>query len=133
MAIKRVVWLRKGSTHTAHTASHPLAVNVYAGLTQYGMTKPHFVTGAHKQKMMYKNKKGREARNITASEYKHVLQQTLLPEGCRSFGARGLTSWELQQDNDQHTGQPLVWWQPTTRAQAPASVCWPAGPPTAQI
>lgn len=99
-AIKRVVWLRGGKQFTAYTASHPKGVNVYAGVTKYGVTKAHFVTGTHKQLSGYENKRGERARNITAAEYEHVLKTTLLPEGCRMFGVRGVLSWELQQDND---------------------------------
>ena len=47
------------------------------------------------------NKKGEPARNITAAEYKDVVKDTLLPEGDRLFGRRGvLPNWVLQQDND---------------------------------
>lgn len=108
-AIKQVVWLHKGQQHTAHTASHPLAVNVYAGVTKYGMTKPHFVTGTHKQPSEYQNKQGGEAKNITAAEYKDVLKHTLLPEVERIFGARGVMCWQMQQDNDPtHRAAPCV-------------------------
>lgn len=98
--ISRVMWVKQGRKPTARTSSHPLAVNVYAGVTKYGMTKPHFVTGTHKQHNKYFNKQGDPARNITAAEYEGVLTNTLLPEGCRIFGARGVYCWELQQDND---------------------------------
>ena len=102
--ISRVVWRRRGSRYTAHTASHPRGVNVYAGLTRFGMTKAHLVTGTYKHKGTYETKAGAKARNITAAEYEDVLKQTLLPEGDRIFRGRGILSWVFQQDNDPSHG-----------------------------
>ena len=45
------------------------------------MTKLHIVAGTTGHKTAHLNQKGSMARNITASEYKEVLEQTLLPEG----------------------------------------------------
>ena len=98
--ISRTVWRRRGCQYTAPTASHPRGVNAYAGLTMFGMTKAHLVTGTHKQHTRYETKARSAARNITAAEYKDVLEKTLLPEGERIFRGRGVSGWMSQQDND---------------------------------
>jgi len=49
---------------------------------------------------MYRNKKGQPSRNITALEYKDVLENTLLPCGDRIFAAQGVSHWVIQHDND---------------------------------
>jgi hypothetical protein len=77
-----------------------MAVNLYAGITKYGVTKPHIMAGTSKHSSAFKNKKGKEAKNITSQEYEHVLRTTLLPEGKRLFAAQGISGWVLQQDND---------------------------------
>ena len=73
---------------------------VYAGITPYGMTKLHEVAGTSQQQTTFHNKHGSLARNITADEYEHVLEVTLLPEGTRLFSSNGISSWVFQQDND---------------------------------
>jgi hypothetical protein len=93
-------WSYTDSPTEVCRASSRRSVNMYAGLTSYGVTKPHFVTGTSGQATKFTNKKGNTARNITEGEYKEVLQETLLPEGGRIFGAEGLSSWVLQQDGD---------------------------------
>lgn len=64
------------------------------------MTKVHKVTGSSKMKTNFKNKQGKEARNITSAEYAKVLEDSLLPEGCRLFNQKGISNWVFQQDND---------------------------------
>lgn len=95
-----VTWLKRGDQREAYTPNHPLCVNVYAGLTWYGVTKLHIVAGASQHKSLYKTKQGRVARNITQAEYSAVLMQTLLPEGQRIFCTHNVRAWTLQQDND---------------------------------
>jgi hypothetical protein len=73
---------------------------MYAGITPFGVTKPHLVAGTSKHKSIYFNKKGQPSKNITGQEYKDVVLGTFLPEGKRIFSARGISSWTLQQDND---------------------------------
>jgi hypothetical protein len=80
--------------------NHPQVLNVYAGITKFGVTACHVVAGSSKHKTSYCNKQGKPSRNITSSEYAVVLRTTLLPEGKRIFGAAGIGSWVLQQDND---------------------------------
>lgn len=95
-----VTWAIHDQRREAPSVNHAAVVNVYAGVTRYGMTKLHVVAGTTGHKHSYKNKKGQGARNITAMEYEDVVLKTLLPEGCRLFKARGISSWVLQQDND---------------------------------
>ena len=80
--------------------TNPQCVNVYAGISPYGMTVMHVVAGSSKHTTPYKTKLGKCARNITSAKYKEVLQKTLLPEGTRMFTLQGISTWYLQQDND---------------------------------
>ena len=93
-------WSFADSPTAVYHATSYRCVNMYAGLTKYGVTKPHLVTGTTGMATDFKNKQGNKSRNITEQEYKVVLQKTLLPEGSRIFGAQGLSSWVLQQDGD---------------------------------
>jgi transposase len=98
--VKHVQWSRKGNKPQAYTPSHPMVVNVYAGITKFGVSKTHFVTGTSKMKSVFLTKQGKSARNITSSEYQQVLSKTLLPEAKRLFSEQGLSSGVFQQDND---------------------------------
>jgi transposase len=98
--VKRVQWVKQGDQRTANMVNHPMCLNVYAGLTKFGMTACHLVAGTSKQATTFKNKKGQAAKNITSQEYKEVVSKTLLPEGKRIFSNQGISSWTLQQDND---------------------------------
>jgi hypothetical protein len=80
--------------------SHPPCVNVYCGLTYYGMADPHFVAGTTGLAHDYQTQTGTRAKNITAQEYPDVLQQTLLPDGQAMFTRQGVYFWVFQQDND---------------------------------
>ena len=64
--------------------NHPYSVNIYLGLTRFGMTAVHKVSGTSKQ----------------TSAFKNVLLTTLLPSGQKLFSQVGLSHWYLQQDND---------------------------------
>jgi hypothetical protein len=98
--VHQVTWVEQGQDREAHTVNHAQVVNVYAGLTKFGVTKPHIVTGTTGHQTTFKNKQGHPAKNITSSEYKCVLKDTLLEEGSRIFRNRGFGTWTLQQDND---------------------------------
>lgn len=100
--VKRVRWTLKSKKHEsgAYTPTHPSVLNVYAGITQHGVTKMHPVTGTTHLVTDFLNKAGKDSRNITAAEYRHVLTKTLLPEGKRIFGQKGETQWVFQQDGD---------------------------------
>ena len=103
-------WHEKGGRgREAPAASHPLAFNVYAGLTPWGLTSAVPVAGTHKLRHSHKNQQGQPAKNVTAGQYKQVLTGTFLPEGQALFGAGGLSSWVLQQDGDPtHKGARAV-------------------------
>ena len=110
-SIKPCRWLKKSrkAEDGALMVNRPAVYNVYGGVTRYGTTKLHAVTGTTGTKSSYKNQRGQEARNITSSEYKSVVWKTLLPEGRRIFGGQGMAVWTLQQDNDPtHAGAANV-------------------------
>ena len=100
VSVKPTGWVRRGQKRVALKVNHAQVVNLYAGITRWGVTKCHIVAGTSKYKSAYLNKKGQGSKNITSSEYRDVLKDTLLPEGTRIFGSRGMTTWFLQQDND---------------------------------
>jgi transposase len=99
--VARTSWMLKSRKNQAgggvYQPSHPSCINIYVGITRYGVTAVHEVAGTTKFKHTYTNKKGDKARNITTSQYKEVLCKTLLPGGCALMN---MSSWILQQDND---------------------------------
>ena len=95
-----VQWVERGRHREAHKVNHPQAVNVYGGLTIYGVTSLHEVTGTSKLITNYKTKEGKRSKNITQEEYRDVLTHTFLKEGHDFFKKHKVTSWRLQQDND---------------------------------
>lgn len=98
--VHKVQWVKHKEARVAHTVNHPMCLNVYAGVTRFGMTRAHMVTGTSKMSTSFRNQKGQASKNITGEEYKQVLLKTLLPEGRRIFSAQGISTWNLQQDND---------------------------------
>ena len=101
--VKRVRWSLAGHQHDSHQVfqpSHAQCVNVYAGISKYGITPLHTVAGTSKHTTAHTNQRGQAARNITASEYEYVPSSTLLPAGSKMFTTRGISTWFLQQDND---------------------------------
>lgn len=110
--VKRARWTLKSrkSESGAYTPTHPSVLNVYAGITAYGVTRMHCVTGTTGLTTDYQNVAGDQSRNITKAEYSQVAAATLLPEGKRIFGQKGLTEWVLQQDGDPSHGamQPVM-------------------------
>ena len=99
-SVRRYTWVKKGGKRRARKASRMNGVNVYMGVTKYGVTKVHCVAGTYKQHTNHTTLKGQTAKSITKSEYKEVLEKTLLPEGNRIFRSAGLSRWVFQQDND---------------------------------
>jgi transposase-like protein len=98
--VNKVQWVREGQPREALMVNHPSGVNLYAGLTRFGMTKVHLVAGTTNHTTSFKNKKGQKAKNITTQEYEEVVLKNLLPEGKRIFSHQGISTWTLQQDND---------------------------------
>jgi transposase len=130
--VKQAWWLLKGQTVEVKKSPHPLSFNVYCGLTKYGTTRVHPVTGTSKQASRYTTKTGKPARNITAAEYKVVMQQTLLPDAHAIFTRHGVTFWVFMQDNDPtHKGASAIikqWAQ--GQSSAPELLAnWPAHSP----
>ena len=105
--VRSVRWMKRSKKHEdgAPRPSKPSVYNVYGGVTRYGTTKLHVVTGTTGHKSDFKNKLGGDARNITQGEYAGVLTGTLLKEGQRIFSAQGLSRWTLQQDGDKAHGK----------------------------
>ena len=91
--VRHMELVKKGQQRQAYTPNHPMVLNAYAGITKYGVTKVHKVTGNSKMKTNFKNKQGKEAMNITSAEYAKVLEDSLLPEGCRLFNQKGISNW----------------------------------------
>lgn len=100
VSVKQCQWVKAGKGREANTVNHAMTVNLYAGITKFGVTEPHLVAGTSKMTSPYKTKKGTPAKNITSQEYEQVLRQTPLPEGRRIFSNQGISQWVLQQDND---------------------------------
>jgi len=98
--VHAVSWVPSGQEREGSKVNHAPVVNIYAGLTRYGMTAAHIVAGTTGRRSTYHTKKGAESKNITSAEYKVVLEKTLLPEGNRIFQSQGISSWVLQHDND---------------------------------
>jgi hypothetical protein len=74
-----VQWNRKGSRPRAYCPNHPMVVNVYVGITKFGVSKVHLVACTSKMKTYFLTKQGKPTRNISSSEYKEVCSKTLLP------------------------------------------------------
>ena len=91
------VWVVEGERQKAFRASNPICLNVYLGITCHGPTACHFVAGTTGMTSKFKTKAGHASRSICASEYYHVVHNTLLPCGDKLFHGR---PWVLQQDGD---------------------------------
>jgi transposase len=78
--VHQVAWVKVGSQRVAPRVNHAMVVNMYAGITKFGVTKPHLVAGTSKHKSIYFNKKGQTSKNITGHEYKDVVLNTFLPD-----------------------------------------------------
>ena len=95
-------WLNKSekAEYKVFTPSHPQCYNVYGGITRHGTTRLVPVAGTDGQSTRYYNKKGEQAKNITAQEYGVVVGEHFLPEGEALFSTEGVREWVLQQDRD---------------------------------
>jgi DDE superfamily endonuclease len=95
-------WIKQGERRTAPKVNHPDAVNVYAAISVFGVTKVHFVAGTKgmdAQFAEFKNKKGQPPRNITSLQYKRVVDE-FCKQGSQFYSAEGHSFFVLQQDND---------------------------------
>ena len=128
-----MTWVRKGKKSEAPTVNHPMTLNVYTGITKYGVTACHVVAGTSKQTSRFKNRKGVAAHNITSQEYKAVMKDTLLPQGAQLFKRTGNHVGPFSKTMTQHTRMPLVCWRPGTGVENAALLCWTLGLQTALI
>ena len=94
-SVKQVGWVWRGQQRQAARVNKAMVVNLYAGICKYGVTNVHIVAGTSKLASGFKNKKGQVARNITASEYRHVVSSTLLPEARRLFTGAGVSHFVI--------------------------------------
>jgi hypothetical protein len=126
-------WLKGTEKHQAAQVNHAGTVNIYAGLSPYGMTLAHEVAGTKGLKSPYKNKRGQGAKNITAQEYELVLNKTLLPQSKKLFSqGGGYSSWTLQQDNDPShrlAGSHMKAWNTKHAASVQLTDNWPPNSP----
>ena len=126
-------WLKGSERHEVATVNHANTVNIYAGLSPYGLTLAHEVAGTRGLKTTFFNKKGQQAKNITADEYENVMKTTLLPGGRRLFTqGGGIASWVFQQDNDpSHKLAPahLKSWNDKQKASVKLLGSWPPNSP----
>jgi DDE superfamily endonuclease len=99
--VKMVRWRLEGKDYTDEVfqPTNPQCLNIYAGISKYGITGVHVVAGTSKHTTKYVTKKGTSARNITSAQYGDVLRKTLLPCGEKLLGQK-YGAWCLQQDND---------------------------------
>lgn len=134
--VKQVVWRvtrRIGAPkRVVFKPNKPACVNVYGGITKFGTTFLYVVAGTTGYKSPYKNKKGIEAKNITASEYEHVLTHCLLPQGQKLFSSYGMHTWQLMQDNDPaHFKAPKIVtaWAKANKVNVRVLLNWPPHSP----
>ena len=108
--------------------NNPNSFNVYGGITVHGVTELHQVAGTTGHTSAFKTASGKQARNITAAEYRAVMQQTLLPGGNAALGR----NWVLQQDGDPAHGcadDVLKRCNPACRASVSLLPEWPGNSP----
>jgi hypothetical protein len=123
------IWLALGEKFSAKTVSKASGINLYMGISRFGVTAVHLVTGSNKLHTNYKNKKGEKSRAITAHEYEAVLKETLLPGGEQLFRQHGVRHWLLLQDNDTAHGDARAVVAAYNRQKACTINILPAWPP----
>lgn len=107
--VNAVTWHEVGQKPEVPRAGHPLALNVYMGITPEGSTSCFIVAGTHKHVSEYTTKQGRPARNITAQAYKVCVEKVFVKEGRELMKKAGITHWVLCQDGDPtHRGTDAV-------------------------
>ena len=83
-------WLKGSEEHIASQVNHASTLNIYAGLSPYGMTLAQEVAGTKGLKTPFTNRMGQSARNIAYEEYITVMMKdTLLPGGMRLVSQGG--------------------------------------------
>src|SRR5690348_14751180 len=56
--VKPQQWLKQGSVAEAYAVNHAQTVNIYAGISRFGITACHIVAGTSKHKSTHVNKQG---------------------------------------------------------------------------
>ena len=79
-------WCVPGKEVVVQVCKHPSVVHAYAGVSWYGKTSLHFVTGTTGLKS--------ETKGVAAQEYQRVISKTFVPEGMRLFDGTPFTVWE---------------------------------------
>ena len=130
-SVKAVRWELVGTarrTGEVWQPNKPSSFNVYGGITKHGVTKLHVVAGTTGHTSVFKTSSGKQARNITADEYRSVLQKTLLPGGKAFLGR----NWVFQQDGDPahgRVGAVLKSWNSASRPDVSLLQQWPGNSP----
>jgi hypothetical protein len=97
---KACCWEENGTQPKMGKVSNPMVVHVYVGITKPGNANVHYMVGTSRLQSQQSNLKGQPGRNITSSEYKKVLDMTLLQEGDKKLMAKGCTKCIFQHDNN---------------------------------
>lgn len=109
-AKKLKAWARKGRAKRLGVKKHAAyQVHVYGGISLYGATSLHIVTGTTGVQSKYKvargKGKGQLYRGVCAAEYKGILQKGgvscdigLVMEASGIFGSVGILDWVFLQD-----------------------------------
>ena len=130
-SVRAVRWELVGAgrrTGEVWRPNNPNSFNVYGGITKRGVTELHVVAGTTGYTSVFKTSSGKQARNITADEYRSVLQETLLPGGTARLGRK----WVFQQDGDPAHGRvdaALERWNSARRANVSLLQEWPGNSP----
>lgn len=89
------VWVPLGTKPQRGVRKHSAGVHVYGGISFHGKTPLVIVSGTSKYTWKDPAAPGKKHRGVTAAEYQHVLQSSLLPAAKALFG-RG--KWQLLHD-----------------------------------
>jgi hypothetical protein len=130
--VSRHKWVRHGEQASATTVNHAQVLNLYLGITTFGVTMAHIVSGTSKVKTKYNNERNGPARNITAAEYLDVMKSTLLPDGKTRFSKHNVSQWYYQQDNDpthKAAGQIIKHFNSSNSAHVSLLDRWPPNSP----
>jgi hypothetical protein len=110
--------------------NHAQVLNVYAGISKYGVTPVHVVAGSSKHTTSYMNNKGKAAKNITAQECRDVMKKTLLHGDQMLFSVQGISTWFCSNVMTPHTGVLLMWCSNGTMTRGLVCSCCSHGLPT---
>lgn len=107
---RRRVWRVKGSRKQKMVFNKGVKVHVYGGITAYGQTALHRVSGTTGLKHSYHSKK-KTLTGVGGAEVVDTLQSTLVPDGEDLFEAMGINDWQLLMDKaPAHTSATCQAW-----------------------